>query len=52
MSEGLLYYLAFAILAELQRPAVYLVEEPENGLHPSRIADIVRMLRAVAEDQR
>jgi ABC-type Mn2+/Zn2+ transport system ATPase subunit len=52
MSEGLLYYLAFAILAELQRPAVYLVEEPENGLHPSRIADIVRMLRAVAEDSK
>ena len=50
MSEGLLYYLAFAILSELQRPAIYLVEEPENGLHPSRIADIVRMLRAVAED--
>jgi predicted ATPase len=52
MSEGLLYYLAFAVLAELQRPAVYLVEEPENGLHPSRIADIVRMLRAVAEDEK
>jgi predicted ATPase len=50
MSEGLLYYLAFAILSELQRPAIYLVEEPENGLHPSRIAYIVRMLRAVAED--
>jgi ABC-type Mn2+/Zn2+ transport system ATPase subunit len=50
MSEGLLYYLAFAILAEIQRPAVYLVEEPENGLHPSRIKDIVRMLRSIAED--
>jgi len=50
MSEGLLYYLAFAILAELRRPAVYLVEEPENGLHPSRIADIVHTLRAIAED--
>jgi predicted ATPase len=50
MSEGLLYYLAFAILRELRQPAVYLVEEPENGLHPSRIADIVRTLRAIAED--
>jgi predicted ATPase len=50
MSEGLLYYLAYAILGELSRPAVYLVEEPENGLHPSRIADIVKMLRAIAED--
>jgi ABC-type branched-subunit amino acid transport system ATPase component len=50
MSEGLLYYLAFAILAELQRPTVYLVEEPENGLHPSRIADIVGILRQITMD--
>jgi predicted ATPase len=50
LSEGLLYYLAFAVLAELQRPAVYLVEEPENGLHPSRIAEIVGMLRSIAEN--
>jgi predicted ATPase len=51
MSDGQLYYLAFAILGELQRPAIYLVEEPENGLHPSRIADIVKMLRTIGEDQ-
>ncbi|HEY3817241.1 MAG TPA: AAA family ATPase [Polyangiaceae bacterium] len=49
MSEGLLYYLAFAILGELQRPAAYLVEEPENGLHPSRIHDIIGMLRRITE---
>lgn len=49
MSEGMLYFLAFAALAEIRRPAIYLVEEPENGLHPSRIADIVRGLREVAE---
>jgi predicted ATPase len=51
MSEGLLYYLAFAMLVELQRPDVYLIEEPENGLHPSRIAQIVRLLREIAEDK-
>jgi len=50
MSEGLLYYLAFAILAAIQQPAVYLVEEPENGLHPSRIKEVVQMLRALTED--
>jgi predicted ATPase len=50
MSEGMLYYLAFAILGDLQPPAAYLVEEPENGLHPSRFRDVVRMLRAIAED--
>jgi predicted ATPase len=50
MSEGMLYFLAFAILGDLETPAAYLVEEPENGLHPSRIRDVVRMLRAIAED--
>jgi predicted ATPase len=47
MSEGLLYYLAFAILGELKRPLIYLIEEPENGLHPSRIREIVAMLRNI-----
>jgi predicted ATPase len=50
MSEGLLYFLAFAALREIDHPAIFLVEEPENGLHPSRVADVVRMLRAIAED--
>jgi predicted ATPase len=49
MSEGMLYFLAFAILGELQAPAAYLIEEPENGLHPSRIHEVMRMLRAIAE---
>jgi predicted ATPase len=51
MSEGLLYFLAFCALKEIDHPAIFLVEEPENGLHPSRIADVVRMLRAIAEDK-
>lgn len=50
MSEGMLYFLAFLVLTEIQRPAVFLVEEPENGLHPSRIADVMGVLRAIAED--
>lgn len=50
MSEGMLYYLAFLVLTEIARPAIFLVEEPENGLHPSRIADVVGLLRAIAED--
>jgi predicted ATPase len=49
VSEGLLYYLAFAALPYLQPSALLLVEEPENGLHPARIADVVRILRKVSE---
>ncbi|MEW5851369.1 MAG: AAA family ATPase [Myxococcota bacterium] len=51
MSEGLLYYLAFEALACIQRPAVILVEEPENGLHPARIAEVMKLLRGIAEDK-
>lgn len=49
MSEGLLYYLAFAVLPHLEPTPLLLVEEPENGLHPARIAEIMRVLRAISE---
>ena len=49
LSEGLLYYLAFLVLKEINPFDVLLVEEPENGLHPSRIADVVHVLRALTE---
>jgi predicted ATPase len=29
---------------------ILLVEEPENGLHPARIADVIRVLREIAKD--
>jgi predicted ATPase len=49
LSEGLLYYLAFAALRHLDPVALLLVEEPENGLHPARIAQVVSVLRAISE---
>jgi ABC-type multidrug transport system ATPase subunit len=49
LSEGLLYYLAFAALPYLEPTSLLLVEEPENGLHPARIADIVRLLREMSK---
>ncbi|MEY4510318.1 MAG: hypothetical protein RLZZ450_2440 [Pseudomonadota bacterium] len=49
MSEGLLYYLAYAALGHLEQTAMLLIEEPENGLHPARIADVVRALREVSK---
>jgi len=50
MSEGFLYYLAFAALRHLQPASLLLVEEPENGLHPARIAEVVKILRAIANE--
>jgi predicted ATPase len=49
MSEGMLYYLAYATLQRLGGAAVLAVEEPETGLHPARIAEIMRVLRALSE---
>jgi predicted ATPase len=49
MSEGMLYWLAFALIEYLNPVGMLLVEEPENGLHPSRIAEIVRIFREVSK---
>jgi predicted ATPase len=49
MSEGLLYYLAFAALPYLSPTSAILIEEPENGLHPARIAEVMRVLREVSK---
>ncbi len=49
MSEGLLYYLAYAALPYFAPSSILLIEEPETGLHPARIAEVVRMLRAMTE---
>ena len=48
ISDGLLYYLAFEVLRHIDPVSVLLIEEPENGLHPARVADVVRVLRDVA----
>ena len=49
-SEGLLYYLAFATLPYLHAGAsILLIEEPENGLHPARIRDVVATLREISK---
>lgn len=49
MSEGLLYFLAFAALPHLEPTSLLLVEEPENGLHPARIREVMRILREVSK---
>lgn len=49
LSEGMLYWLAFAALPYLQATPLILIEEPENGLHPSRIGDVMHVLREVSK---
>jgi ABC-type branched-subunit amino acid transport system ATPase component len=49
MSEGMLYFLAFAALQHVALPSLLLIEEPENGLHPARIRDVVRVLREISQ---
>jgi ABC-type cobalamin/Fe3+-siderophores transport system ATPase subunit len=49
LSEGMLYWLAFAALPYLQPTPLILIEEPENGLHPSRIGNVMRVLREVSK---
>ncbi|MFO0550929.1 MAG: AAA family ATPase [Polyangiaceae bacterium] len=49
LSEGFLYYLAFNVLREIATSSIFLIEEPENGLHPSRVRDVIAILRSITE---
>ena len=49
-AEGMLYILGYLALMYLPKPPrVLLIEEPENGIHPNRVGDIVRILRRLVE---
>ncbi|GAB4087504.1 AAA family ATPase [Hydrogenophaga soli] len=53
LSDGTLRFLALAILAEdPESGRVLCLEEPENGIHPSRIPAILELLRSMAVDTR
>lgn len=51
LSEGTLRFLALAtISADPESARLLCMEEPENGIHPSRIPAMLRMLTAIAVD--
>lgn len=51
LSEGTLRYIALVLmLVDVQDRAVLCLEEPENGIHPSKVPSLVRLLRDYAVD--
>ena len=52
VSDGMLLVLAYlAIVESPNPPRVLLVEEPENGIHPKRLKEVVSMLRELIDKQ-
>ena len=52
VSDGMLLVLAYLAVLHLPRPPrVLLVEEPENGIHPKRLQDVLKILRDLVEEQ-
>lgn len=49
-SEGTLRYLALAVLTLTPGNAVLAIEEPENGLHPDKFADLLELFRELSTD--
>lgn len=51
LSDGTLRFLGLAILKEDNRSGnLICLEEPENGIHPKKIVEIVNLLKAMASD--
>lgn len=54
VSDGVLLvlaYLAILYLPQEKRPRVLLVEEPENGMHPKRLRDVLEILKELIQEQ-
>lgn len=52
VSDGVLLVLAYLTILHLPRPPrVVLVEEPENGIHPRRLQDVLTILRELVSGQ-
>lgn len=51
LSDGTLRYIALVLmLVDVQDRAVLCIEEPENGIHPSRVPNLADLLRDYAVD--
>ena len=50
-SGGALLLTAYLALAYSQTPGLLLIEEPENGLHPSRLKTVLDLLRRISRGE-
>ncbi len=51
-SDGMMLVLAYlAILFSPQPPGLLLIEEPENGVHPQRLREVLQILRELVSEQ-
>jgi predicted ATPase len=51
-SDGLILVLAYlALLYSPQPPRLLLIEEPENGVHPRRLQEVIQILRQLLANQ-
>jgi hypothetical protein len=51
-SDGMLLVLAYLTVLHLpEPPRVLLIEEPENGIHPARLEEVLNILRDLIESQ-
>ena len=51
-SDGMMLVLAYlAILFSPKPPELLLIEEPENGVHPRRLQEVLRVLRELVSEQ-
>lgn len=51
-SDGMMLVLAYlAILFSPKPPSLLLIEEPENGVHPRRLREVLRILRELVSEQ-
>ena len=51
LSDGTLRLLALTLLAYLDYPYIYLIEEPENGIHPQAVETVYQALSSAYETQ-
>ena len=52
MSDGVLLVLAYLTLLHLPNPPrLLLIEEPENGIHPKRLQDVIAILKELVAQQ-
>ncbi len=53
VSDGMMLVLAYlAVLKSAKPPRVLLVEEPENGVHPKRLEEVLTILRDLVKEQK